>query len=422
MQDNSPLNLKMRENSADSLVDDEAPADRNLDRRRWKPKHPLATELEVSGRKLGMAFDGLPVRPRVIEARDSRNNFRFHYRLEDGVDALRHRFENRGNIPQNPDVAAVDENGFFEDESHRKWCTTRAFYENLHPDVAAKTSEVAIRRRAGKELQSRGAIDRIGRDDCRIFLFDELAELSIVKQERKVDEDGIYTDTDTKKQWASLRTWERVFRVSQKSLMEEIEATFGCLEVMERLKVFNPANREDEMFSGDQIETALSHLFESDNLEINGVVTTIAEVSGVVRESIHVTAPELAEIIPADRVARYMFYRKLNGTQIEAKNRNKAGVQPALSLQAAITTFGSQITDILAAMETTNEQDEVTNEKGHWITISKFLNERRASGNDIKSPRRFIANTDQLERIRRMNSKNELTYLYLESDLKKISL
>jgi hypothetical protein len=53
-------------------------------------------------------------------------------------------------------------------------------------------------------------------------------------------------------------------------------------------------------------------------------------------------------------------------------------------LQAAITTFGSQITDILAAMETTNEQDEVTNEKGHWITISKFLNERRESGNDIK--------------------------------------
>lgn len=417
MQDNSPLNLKMREATDDMAVNIE----RTLDGTVWQPKHPLAVDLDVSARKLGMALAGLPTIPKTIQAPDARNNFRTHYHVADGEAALEHRFKNRGKIPEKPEVAAVDENGFFTDELDRKWCTTRAFYENLHPDAAAKTSEVAIRRRAGRQLQSREAIDRIGRDNCSIFLFDDLAELSVVKQERKVDKDGIYTDPKTGKQWASLNTWESVFRVSQKSLTEELEATFGGLESMERLKVFNTANREDEMFSSDQVERALSHLFEDENLEINGVVTKLEEVAGGIREAIHVTAPELAEIIPADRVARYMFYRKLKETQIEAKNRSKAGVQPALSLQAAITTFGSKIADILAATETTDDKDEVTNEKGRWITISKFLNERQSSENKVKNPRRFIANTDQAQRMRRMNSKNELTYLYLESELEKVA-
>ncbi len=417
MQDNSPLNLKMRE-STDGMSGN---SERTLDGTMWQPKNPLAVDLDVSARKLGMALAGLPTIPKTIQAPDARNNVRVHYHVADGEAALDHRFKTRGRVLEKPEAAAVDENGFFTDELRRKWCTTRAFYENLHPDAAAKTSEVAIRRRAGRQLQSREAIDRIGRDKCSIFLFDELAELSVVKQERKADRDGIYTDPKTGKQWASLNTWESIFRVSQKSLMEELEATFGGLESMERLKVFNTANREDEMFSSDQVERALSHLFEDENLEVNGVVTRLEEVAGGIRESIHVTAPELAEIIPADRVARYMFYRKLKKTQIEAKNRSKAGVQPALSLQAAITTFGSKIADILASTETTDDKDEVTNEKGRWIPISKFLNERQSSGNKVKNPRRFIANTDQTQRMRRMNSKNELTYLYLESELEKVA-
>ena len=388
----------------------------------WHPKQPLARNFDVSCRKMRMALGSLPNAPRTIDAPDSRNRMIPHYHVADGKEALNHRFATRGNIPENPDVPAVDENGFYKDDLGRKWCTTRAFFENLDAEKGAKTSEPAIRRRAGKTLISMEAIDRIGRKGCRIFLFDELAELVVVKQEKKVGPDGIYTDPNTNKQWASLSTWEEVFRVSAKSMIEQIENTFDGIKNMERLVVLNSENREDKMFSRDQVEEALTTLFEDENLEINGVVTKLDEVAGEIRESIYVTGPELAEIIPADRVPRYMFYRKLKDNQIEAKNRTKAGVKPALSLQAAISTFNSQISDLIATTETTDDKDEFTDKKGRWITIAQFLNERRAANEDVENPRRFIANTDQAQRIRRMNSKNELTYLYLESDLKKISL
>lgn len=317
--------------------------------------------------------------------------------------------------------AKVGKDGYYEN-ADGKWTTIEAFYNSLSNREKKKTSPESLRRRANKSCRSLDAIDRAARSNCKVYHLEDLKKLSILKQEKKVDKRGIYTDPETGMEWASLSSWEKIFRVSTRALMTGIEQTFGGLELMEKTTVFSSNKREFEMFSRAEIEKALSYIFDAENLLVNEVSTRIEEVEGEIRESILVTVKEFADIIPLDRVSnkRLNYYHRAGMT--ESVDRKSGAPRQAVDLQAAIATFHAEISDILEAMDTTNIADEVTNEKGRWITISQFLNERRANNEPIENPRKFIANTDQAQRIRRMNSKNELTYLYLESDLKKISL
>lgn len=377
----------------------------------WGTIPAIALRLGVSEHAIDPRLDGAS----KFRARNYLGKPVWVYKLE----AIAARVEKDILEPRATREAKVDKDGCYEN-ADGKWITIEVFYNSLSPEGKKKTSPEGLRRRANKECRSLDAIDRKGRANCKVYNLEDLKKLSIINQSKKVDERGIYADPDTKMEWASLGSWEKFFRVSTRALNTGIEQTFGGLEFMERMKVFSSNKREFEMFSRTEIEKALGYIFEAEDLLVNEVSTKIEDVEGEIRESILVTVKEFADIIPLNRVSnkRLNYYHRASMT--ESVDRQSGAPRQAVDLQAAIDTFRSEILDILAAIETTDANDEVIDEKGRWITISKFLNEHRGANEAIENPRKFIANTDQAQRIRRMNSKNEITYLYLESDLKKI--
>lgn len=316
--------------------------------------------------------------------------------------------------------AKVDQDGYYENEEG-KWVIIEVFYNSLSPEEQKKTSSEGIRRRANKGCRSLDAIDREGRTNCKVYHLEDLKKLSILKQEKKVDKRGIYTDPETGMEWASLGSWEKFFRVSTRALMTGIEQAFGGLEGLKTTTVFSSNKREYEMFSRTEIEQALAYIFEADDVLVNEVSTKIENIEGEIRESILVTVKEFADIIPLDRVSNKRLNYSHRAGMTESVDRQSGAPRQAVDIQAAIATFHAEIADILAAIESTDANDEVRDEKGRWITISKFLNESRSTEASEENPRKFIANTDHSQRIRRMNSKNELTYLYLESELEKVA-
>lgn len=310
----------------------------------------------------------------------------------------------------------IDAEGHYENEAG-VWSTIDAFYASLTAEERAKTSEVAIRRRTNKTCRSLDALDRELRPNCKVYHLDDLRKLSILKQERKVGPNGIYTDPETGEEWASLATWMQIYRVSHRARDFGIQQKFGSIDDMSRLKVFSSNKREDEMFLREEIEQALAYIFDAEKLAVNGVSTIIMETSGQIQEVLQLTPGELEKIIPTDRVSRKQIQRKLAAHMEEVLDRESGAPRQVFDLTAAISTFHSQIADILAGIEKTDANDEVHDSHGRWLTISKFLMEKRAANDNVENPRHLIANTDNIQRIRRMNSQNELTYLYLESEL-----
>lgn len=313
----------------------------------------------------------------------------------------------------------VNEQGYYENAEGR-WYVIKAFFESLSPAERGQTSVMALRRRANKDCRFLDALDREEKPNCKVYLLTDLQKLSILKQERKVDANGMYTDPETNQQWASLSTWQRIFRVTHHAMEHGINKTFGDQEVMAHLKVFSGNKREDNMFRRDEIEQALAYIFEAENLEVNGVCTTIEEVGDRIRESIHLTAEELAEIIPVDRVSRKQIQRKLGAHMFEATDRESGVPRQVFSLEAALAEFHKFITDILGNMESTNDDNEIVNEQGRWLTLGKYLQNKRQQNQAINN-QQFLASTDNIPRVHRKNSKNEIIYLYLESDLERIT-
>ncbi|MCX6734306.1 MAG: hypothetical protein NTZ25_00145 [Candidatus Peregrinibacteria bacterium] len=381
----------------------------------WATVPAIASKLGVSEHAIDLRLDGVS----KFRARNYLGKPVWVYKL----DAIKSKVEKDLLEPRATREAKVGKNGHYEN-ADGKWITIEAFYNSLTVKEKKKTSPESLRRRANKNCRNLDAIDREGRSNCKVYHLEDLKKLSILKQEKKVDQRGIYTDPETGMEWASLGSWEKIFRVSTRALITGIEQTFGSLDRMKTTTVFSSNKREYEMFSRQEIEKALSYIFDDEDLLVNEVSTKIEEVEGEIRESILVTVKEFADIIPLDRISnkRLNYYHRAGMT--ESVDRRSGAPRQAVDLNAAIATFRSEITDILESMDTTNIADEVTDKKGRWITITQFLNERRTTEAkaNVENPRRFIANTDQAQRIRRMNSKNELTYLYLESDLKKITL
>ena len=174
------------------------------------------------------------------------------------------------------------------------------------------------------------------------------------------------------------------------------------------------------MIERKDVEKALAYIFDAEALEVNDVYTKLEIIGGETRESIYVTMGELTDLIPS--LKRNYMKEHLMPHKVGALERTSGTSVYTYSLSAATAKFKDRITDLLAAIEKTDDNDEVHAPEGRYITLAKFLNERRAANEDIENPRLFIANTDQAQRIRRMNSQNQLTYLYLESDLQKAQL
>lgn len=309
----------------------------------------------------------------------------------------------------------VDENGYYFDEEGKKWCTINAFWDSLDEEVQKKTSVSAILRRAKTECRSMDALDREKRPKCKIYPLEELQKISILANEKVAGKDGFYNDTQNGKQWASFKKWLSVFRVSNRALDYGIEQTFGRPENMPKLPVLDSTRKEVEMLERKDVEKALAYIFDAEALEINNIYTKLETIEGETRESIYVIMGELTDLIPT--LKRNYMKEHLMPHKEDAIERSSGVPVYTYSLSAATAKFNDRIADILAAIEKTDDADEVTDDKGRWITISKFLNERRATNDNVENPRRLISHTDQAQRIRRMNSQNQLTYLYLESEL-----
>lgn len=309
----------------------------------------------------------------------------------------------------------VDENGYYLDEEGKKWCTINAFWDGLSEEVQKKTSISAVTRRAQTECLSMDALDRVKRPKCKIYPLEELQKISILANEKVAGKDGFYNNPQNGKQWASFKKWLSVFMVSNRALDYGIAKTFGGPENIPKLSVLDSTRKEVEMLERKDVEKALAYIFDAEALEVNDVYTKLETIGGETRESIYVTMGELIDLIPS--LKRNYMKEHLMPHKEDATERASGAPVYTYSLSAATTKFHDHIADILAALEKTDDADEVTDDKGRWITISKFLNERRAINDNVENPRRLISHTDQAQRIRRMNSQNQLTYLYLESEL-----
>lgn len=309
----------------------------------------------------------------------------------------------------------VDENGYYLDEEGKKWCTINAFWDSLDAEVQKKTSISAVTRRAQSECSSLDALDREKRPKCKIYPLEELQKISILANEKVAGKDGFYNDAQNGKQWASFKKWLSVFRISNRALDYGIDQTFGGIEKMPKLPVLDSTRKEVEMLERKDVEKALADIFDAEALEVNNVYTKLETIEGETRESIYVTMGELTDLIPT--LKRNYMKEHLMPHKEDATERASGAPVYTYSLSAATAKFKDRIAELLAAIEKTDDSDEVTDDKGRWVTISKFLNERREAEAPIENPRRLISHTDQAQRIRRMNSQNQLTYLYLESEL-----
>lgn len=295
------------------------------------------------------------------------------------------------------------------------WITIHAFYSELPEEIQQRTSTAALRRYANQHCRSQEAVDRHQRvEKATIYPLDELNNLSIINNEVRVDEDGIYTD-DYGEEWASSNTWQDILNVSQKGFDRGINTEYEGLEWTPSIQGFGLSKREDPLYPREAVENALKYIFEADDLEVNGIMTKINEGEEGITETIYATVDEIVLIIPEEIIPRYTYRRKFAPQRVTSINRVHGGEVATFDLNAIINHFRDRIQEQLGQIERAS-LTETGPRQGKLISLSDYLQRHPE-----KNKKSLIANTDIVEKHRRLNEEGEIVYLYDENELDEIS-
>ncbi len=190
-----------------------------------------------------------------------------------------------------------------------------------------------------------------------------------------------------------------------------VNEKFENWENVPSIRGFGLAKREDDLYSREAILEALSYIFDTENLAVNDVITVIEETAEGARETLYLSPEELTKIIPEDRLPRYTYRRRFAESRIDGPDRNNGGEIAAFSLDAVIDSYRDQIQDILDAIEEVDEESQ--RGEGKLLSISEYLQK-----NPRTDRKKLIANTDNIERVRR-RKEGKIVYMYREKDLDK---